>query len=156
MELSPSRETAKYAATQELPKIIMNSKFHYRLHKWHAFLLTSSPINLVHTTQFYLSKIHFNIIRSYTSKYSKLPLSLSLSLSLCLLVTLVPITYIQFMLHAHYHSPWLITKIKLEEEYPLWSSPLCNFLQFLVTSSLFSPNVLLSNLFPNNLSVLFH
>jgi hypothetical protein len=42
--------------------------------------------------------------------------------------------------------------IILCEEYKLWSS-LCSFLQTPVTSSLFGPNILLSTLFSNTLSL---
>jgi hypothetical protein len=38
------------------------------------------------------------------------------------------------------------------EEYNLWSSSLCSFLQSPVTSSQFGPNILLSTLFSNTLS----
>jgi hypothetical protein len=44
---------------------------------------------------------------------------------------------------------WLI----LEEEYKLWSSSLCSFLQSPVTLSLFGPNILLNTLFSNTLSL---
>jgi hypothetical protein len=39
------------------------------------------------------------------------------------------------------------------EEFKLWSSSLCSFLQPPVTSSLFGPKILLSTLFSNNLSL---
>jgi hypothetical protein len=41
----------------------------------------------------------------------------------------------------------------LGEEYKLWSSSLCIFLQPPVTSSLFGPNILLNTLFSNTLSL---
>jgi hypothetical protein len=47
----------------------------------------------------------------------------------------------------------LIILIILEEECKLWSPSLCTFLQPPVTSSLFGPNILLSTLFSNTLSL---
>jgi hypothetical protein len=41
----------------------------------------------------------------------------------------------------------------LGEEYKLWSSSLCSFLQPPVTSSLFGPNILLNTLFSNIISL---
>jgi hypothetical protein len=47
----------------------------------------------------------------------------------------------------------LICLIICGEEYKLWSSPLCNFLHCLITSSLVGPNNLLKTVFPNTLSL---
>jgi hypothetical protein len=46
----------------------------------------------------------------------------------------------------------LIILIILCQEYKLWSSSLCRFLQPPLTSSLFGPNILLNTLFSNTLS----
>jgi hypothetical protein len=43
----------------------------------------------------------------------------------------------------------------LGEEYTLWSSSLCSYLQPPITSSLFGPNILPSNLFSNTLGLFF-
>jgi small basic protein len=47
----------------------------------------------------------------------------------------------------------LFILIVSEEEYKLWSSSLCSFLQPPVTSSVFGPNIHVSSLFSNILSV---
>jgi hypothetical protein len=62
MEMSPSREAASYAATQELPSILWNPKAHCRAHKSPPLVPVLSQIDPVHTITSCLSKINFNIV----------------------------------------------------------------------------------------------
>jgi hypothetical protein len=55
--------------------------------------------------------------------------------------------------HAHVILLYLIILIIPDEEYNLWSSSFCSFLQPPVISCLFGPNILLSTLFSNTLSL---
>jgi hypothetical protein len=70
MELSPCWTAASCAPTQELSKILWNSKVYYRLHKSHLLVPTLSHINSVDITPSHLSKIHFNIICLPTAWFS--------------------------------------------------------------------------------------
>jgi hypothetical protein len=61
MQLSPSREAASYAATQQLPKILWNTQVHYRVHNSPPLDPILSQINPVDTILPYLSNIHFEV-----------------------------------------------------------------------------------------------
>jgi hypothetical protein len=66
-ELSPSKEAANCAATQELPSILRNPKIHYRVHKSPPLVPILSQVDPVRTISSYLSKINFNIAHPLTT-----------------------------------------------------------------------------------------
>jgi hypothetical protein len=56
-ELSPSREAAHCAATQELPSVLWNPRVHCRVHKTSPLVPILSQIDPVHIITFYLRSI---------------------------------------------------------------------------------------------------
>jgi hypothetical protein len=117
MELSPSWEVANCAATQELPRVLWNTKFHYRVHKSPSLVPILSQINTIHTISSDLSKIHFNIVHPPTSSPSQLSLSFWVSHQYPIWFFFVPI---RATCHAHLILLDLVILIMLWEEYKLW------------------------------------
>jgi hypothetical protein len=134
-------------ATQEYPKIVWNPKVHYRVYNSLPLVSILSQINPVHTTSSSLSKIILISSRLRLGLPSVIFLRFPHQNSLC--IPLLPMCA-TCPAHAIFIDLILIT---LSEEYKLWSSSLFNFLQPHIISSLFSPNIILSTLFTNTLSL---
>jgi hypothetical protein len=144
MGLSPSRQTANSAAIQEFTKILWNPKVHYRVRKSPPLTRILSQINPVHETPSSLRSIFISSIR--------LRLGLPSGLFPSGFPTKIRYAFrfapIRTTCSAHLTLLNLIILIILGEEYKFWS-----FLQRSITSSLFGPNIHLSTLFSDTLSL---
>jgi hypothetical protein len=103
--------------------ILWSPKVHYRAHNSPPLVPSLSQTNPVHTSLFYLSKIHFIVISS------QLRFGLP---SVCFLLAFPPKPYIHSasapcVLHAH--ALGVIILIIFGEQYTLRSSSLCSFHQ---------------------------
>jgi len=68
MVQSPSWETNRFAASQEIPHISQNPKVHYRTHKRLSSVSILGQHNLVHIPTSHLLEIHPNIIHPSTPR----------------------------------------------------------------------------------------
>jgi hypothetical protein len=64
-EQSPSCQTRRSSASQEIPHIFWNPKVHYRIHNGSPPITIPSQVNPFHTSPSHISKIHFQILTSH-------------------------------------------------------------------------------------------
>jgi hypothetical protein len=152
MEHSPSWEADSSSASQEIPHVLWNPKVHYRIHNSPPPVPILSHINPVHAP-------HLTSWRSILILSSHLRLGLPSGLLPSGLPTktlYAPLpSPIRATCPAHLILLDLITRIIFGDQNRSLSSSLCSLLHSPVTPSLLDPNIPLSTLFSNTLSLCF-
>ena len=133
MELSSSRETSRLSNSQEIPRILWNSKVHYRIHKCPPPVLIPNQINPVHAP--HPASWIFILIPSshHTPGPSKWSLSLRFPHRHPVYTSHLPL---RATCLSHLILLYFITQTMLGEEYRSLSSSLFNFLHSPVNSFL--------------------
>jgi len=126
---------------KEIPLIVWNPNVHYCIHKCPPPVPILSQLDPVYSRTLHIPPMPGSSKPSLSLRFPRQnsactsPLLISAACPACLILL-----------------DW-ITRTILGDEYKSLSSSLCNFLQSPVTSSVLGPNILLSTLFSNTLSL---
>ena len=150
MQQSPW-ETDRFAASQEIPRILWNPKFHYRIHKCPPPVHNIKQVDPFSSPTLHFLKFHINII--LPSKPGSSKWSLSFRFPHQNPVYASPLPHTRYMLRPS-HSSRFDYPVKFCKQYRSLSSSLRSFLHSPVTTSLLAPNILLNTLFSNTLCLL--
>ena len=148
MKHSPSSEADTLSANQEIPQILRQPNVHYRIQQPDTCPHSESQINPVHAP--HISWRFILILSSHLSldhQNRLLPSRLATKF-----LYAPPLSPTLATCQPHLIFLYLITRI-IFGEYRSWSSLLCSLLHSHVTSSLLGPNIFLSTLFSNILSL---
>jgi hypothetical protein len=76
IQLNPSSKANSSSTSQEIPRILWNTKVHRRVHKIRPPVRILSQINIIHVLSYDFFNIHVNILIPSTPRSSKFTLSL--------------------------------------------------------------------------------
>jgi hypothetical protein len=136
MDPSPFWEVSSYSATEKLPSMLWNQKFHHHVHETSSSVPNLSPMNLVQTTWSYFSKIYCNIIPHLNLGFLVVSFLLAKPPKPCVHSISLPCTLYTLR----------ITLLWLNDSNYIWKRAqvvkLRSFLQPYIIPSFFSPNIL--------------
>ena len=129
---SASSETSSFSRTHDIPHILWNLRFRYRINNSPPLVPVWCQINSAHANPFYSFEIHCNTVLPSPHRSSKQNIAFGFPHQNLVCTSLRPQLW-------HMHKSWCAT--------------LCSFVQPAVTSSLLRPNIFFNTLSTKTLSL---